>query len=149
MSLDYRLTLATGLTAAQIAERALLPVEAVSWGDGRALGANLSGTLGVDVTLRSARHGYVDADTDGEPLEWEPGPFVAITFGLGGSVRSGQAAANMIAVVRRVLETGPEDAALVVNGDYLLVARFGGHLVKHNHARWWSAHPAADAVIGG
>jgi hypothetical protein len=55
---------------------------------------------------------------------------------------------NMLTVVRRVLDSGPEDCALILNGDVLLLARFDGVLVKHRRS-WWDSYPGADDVIPG
>jgi hypothetical protein len=147
MSLDYTLTLATSATAAQIAARTL--PEQPEWipGTGSALSADLYQTLGIDISLWADRHGYVDARSDEGLFEWEPDPLVTVVFNLDGPIHPEQAAANMINIVRGLLGSGSEDATLVVNGDLLLLARFGGETAKHNRERWWSAYPEADQVI--
>ncbi|GIF35922.1 SitI3 family protein [Actinoplanes xinjiangensis] len=149
MSLDYTLTLASGATAAQIAAR--MPPEQPEWtpGTGSVLTADLYQTLGIDISLWADRHGYVDAMSDEGLFEWEPDPLVTVIFNLDGPIDREQAAANMIKIVHGLLESGPEDATLVINGDLLLVARFDGKIAKHNRERWWSAYPAADRVIPG
>lgn len=55
----------------------------------------------------------------------------------------------MLTAVQRVLETGPEDAVLVLNGDVLLLARFGGVLTKHRRDTWWGHHAGATDVVPG
>jgi hypothetical protein len=149
MSVDYNLTLATDATAAQVAGRAM--PDQVDWthGVGSTLSANLYQTLGLDLSVLSDRHGYVDATSDEGSFEWEPDPLVTVIFDLAGPASPRQAAANMINIVRRLMETGTEDATLVVNGDLLLLARFDGKLVKHNRERWWRHYPEADQVIFG
>ncbi len=149
MSLDYTLTLATSATATQIAARTL-PDE-WNWipGSGSVLSADLHQTLGIDISLWADRHGYVDARSDEGMFEWEPDPFVTVIFNLDGPFDREQAAANMINAIRGVLDSGPEDATLVINGDLLLLTRFDGRITKHNRERWWSAYPAADRVIPG
>jgi hypothetical protein len=149
MSVDYSLTLATDATAAQVAGRAVPDQAAWIPGVGSALSANLHQTLGIDLSVLSDRHGYVDAASDEGPFEWEPDPLVTVIFDLAGTADPRQAAANMVDIVRRLMETGTEDATLVINGDLLLLARFDGKLVKHNRERWWRHYPEADQVISG
>ncbi|GID26626.1 SitI3 family protein [Paractinoplanes brasiliensis] len=55
----------------------------------------------------------------------------------------------MLTVVRRVLDSGDEDAAFVFNGDNLLLARFGGVLTKHRREKWWEHYEGADQVLPG
>jgi hypothetical protein len=150
MSLSYRLTLAGDSTAAEIAERAFPDPDEQPSGSGTTLSADLYDTYGFGVTVRTGRNGYVDAGADeiGQ-WEWKPDPYVALSFDIDDDIDRKQLAANLVTVVKRVLATGPEDAAFVVNGDYLLVARFGGQVVKHNHDRWWTYYPEADQVISG
>jgi hypothetical protein len=57
------------------------------------------------------------------------------------------AVVNMLTVVWRALETGSEDAALVLNGDLLVLTRLDGVLVKHHRDGWWASYPAANAVF--
>ncbi|MEV6298949.1 SitI3 family protein [Actinoplanes sp. NPDC051861] len=62
---------------------------------------------------------------------------------------SGWKVASMIDVVRRVLDSGPEDAALTQNGDVLLLTRFDGVLVKHRREEWWNHYPTANTALPG
>ncbi|GIE27002.1 hypothetical protein Ait01nite_000470 [Actinoplanes italicus] len=149
MSVDYSLTIATDATAVQVAARGLPHQTEWMPGTGTALSVNLYETLGIDLSILSDRHGYVDAITDEGRFEWEPDPLVTVIFDLDGQIGHEQAAANMINIVRRLLDTGTEDMALVINGDLLLLARFGGKLVKHNRERWWRHYPGAEQVIFG
>jgi hypothetical protein len=55
----------------------------------------------------------------------------------------------MLTAVRRVLDTGPEDATLVLNGDVLLLTGFHGTLHKHHRTTWWAANPAAGEARPG
>jgi hypothetical protein len=52
-------------------------------------------------------------------------------------------------VVRRVLNTGSEDAVLAQNGNHLVFTRFAGVLVKHRRDAWWKHYPGADDLIPG
>jgi hypothetical protein len=53
----------------------------------------------------------------------------------------------MLVVVRRVLENGPEDAALTLNDNVLLLTRFRGGLVKHHRGSWWNHYPGAKQQL--
>ena len=81
--------------------------------------------------------------------EWEPDGHVLLSFEMEKTGEPERAVTNMLSVVRRVLDTGPEDAVFNVNGDYLLFSRFGGVLVKHRKDTWWTSNPSADELIAG
>jgi len=55
----------------------------------------------------------------------------------------------MLTVVRRVLDTGVEDATFDFNGDVLLLARLKGELTKHRRETWWDHYPSANQLIPG
>ena len=52
----------------------------------------------------------------------------------------------MLTVVRRVLDTGNEDAALIFNGDILLFTRFSDGLIKHRRDGWWTSYAGAAGI---
>jgi hypothetical protein len=79
--------------------------------------------------------------------EWEPETYVSVAFRVSKEAAHEWAVVNLLTIVRRVLETGSEDAALVFNGDLLLLTRIDGVLAKHNRAGWWSSYPATNAVF--
>ena len=113
------------------------------------LSANLYEKYGFSVTVRSGRDGYVDGLADDGEWEWEPATYVAVAFHVDKFADFPELVANMLTVVRRVLETGDEDAALVFNGDVLLLTRFDGTLVKYRREKWWEHYPSADQLIPG
>jgi hypothetical protein len=149
MSLDYRLTLAGSTPIEQLAERALPDPAERPTGIPPILSADLYDRYGFGVTARSGPNGYVDALTDEGMWEWEPDPYVAVSFHIDKLGEMETLAVNMLLIVRQVLTTGPEDAAFVFNGDLLLLARFGGVLVKHNREKWWASYPGADQLFPG
>jgi hypothetical protein len=149
MSLDYRLTLAGSTPVEQVAERALPDFDERPVGTAPLLSVNLADRYGFDVSVRAGRSGYVDALSDDGQWEWEPDEYVNVSFHVDKVTDMEQVAINLLTVVRRVLNTGPEDATLVLNGDILLLARFQGVLVKHNREKWWSHYPAAEQLIPG
>lgn len=147
MSLSYRLTLAGPVTVDELTERAFPDLTERPAGAGPAFAADVHEKYGFIASLRSGRNGYVDIETDDGDWEWEPDPFAAISFDVDDETNRDQLAVNLVTVVRRVLRSGSEDAAFVINGDYLLLGRFGGHVKKHSHERWWAFYPAADELI--
>ena len=149
MSLDYRLTLAGRTPIEQVAERALPEPAERPTGTAPLLSAKLLERHGFDVTVRSGRNGYVDVMADQGPWEWEPGDYVSVAFHVDKLADPATVALGMLTAVRRVLAGGPEDAALVLNGDILLLTRLDGALTKHHRDTWWSSYPGADDLIRG
>ena len=147
MSLDYRLTLADGAPVEQVAARGWPDLDERPTGTVPLLSANLAGRYGFNVSIRAGQHGYVDAMSDDGQWEWEPGDYVNVAFHVDKSADFGILVINMLTVVRRLLTSGQEDAALVLNGDILILARFNGEVAKHNRETWWAFYPAADQLI--
>jgi hypothetical protein len=79
---------------------------------------------------------------------WKPAPFVAVTFRLHSAADSHWAVLTMLPIVRRLLDSGPEDAALLLNGDVLLLTRFGDGVVKHR-STWWNHYTGANDQLPG
>jgi hypothetical protein len=149
MSLDYRLTLAGSTPVEQVAERALPEPDERPVGTASLLSVNLYERYGFGVTVRGGRNGYVDAVSDDGAFEWEPESYVSVTFHVDKVAERESIAINMLTIVRRVLATGPEDAAFVFNGDLLLLTRFDGNVVKNARDKWWAYYPAADQLFPG
>lgn len=149
MALEYELVLASDMPASQVTERAFPEAAVRPTGDGPVLSADLFEQCGFTVTVRAGRNGYVEAVLDEGTWAWEPETYVSVTFRLDkfADDRAWQMR-NMLAVVRRVLDSGPEDAVLEFNGDTMILARLGGLLVKHRRS-WWDAYDGADAVLPG
>lgn len=149
MALEYRLVLAGTTTAAAISGRAFPADAERPSGDGPLLTADLKERLGFTVAARAGRNAFVDVETDQGQWTWEPGEYVAMTFRMDKFADPGWNVMNMFAAVRRVLETGQEDAVLVLNSDVLLLSRLGGVLTKHRRDRWWNHYPEADEALAG
>jgi len=149
MSIDYRLTLAGSTPINQIAERALPDPSERPTGLPPLLSAHLYEDHGFAVDIRAGHNGYVDAESDHGLWEWEPAEYVGVAFSIDKFADPAWKVINMLTVVRRVLDSGPEDAAFVLNGDVLIFTRFDGEVVKHNREKWWSYYPAADQLIPG
>ncbi|MFD1324587.1 SitI3 family protein [Micromonospora sonneratiae] len=149
MAIEYHLTLAGDIPLEQVA--ALAAPEAIEApappGYPRLLSADLEESRGYTVSITSGSHGYYEAqDDDGSQWEWEPEAYVDATFRMSKNDLSRYGVPNMIAAVARVLAGRTEDAALTLNGDWLLLTRFGGELRKHNVATWYDEN--YDNIFG-
>jgi hypothetical protein len=148
MTTEYRLTLAGATPAEVVALRALpdgwechTPVRTPVWSNESA------DALGFEVGVHAGANGYFDAEADDGHWQWEPAAYVAVTFAVNQDADPERAVLAMLTVIRRVLDTGPEDAAFVLNGDRLLLRRTSGRLVKHTRAAWWAHYAGADKLI--
>jgi hypothetical protein len=140
VALEYRLTLAGDTAVPDVVERAL-PEHA---GTGES-GFVLYEDRGFLLTVTSGRDGYFDAESDGDEYwEWEPASYVNVEFRLDKD-HIADATRNMLDVVARVLATGAEDAALVLDGNALLLTRTDGAVRKHRSDTWWD--DATNAII--
>ena len=149
MALEYELTLGGSTPAEQVLLRALPdPSERLS-GPEFPLSVSLKDRYGFSVSVWTGRDRYIAVESDDGLWEWEPADCTILTLTMDKFAEPGWKVINMLTVVRRVLETGPEDAVLVLNSDNLLLARFGGIVTKHRRDAWWSHYAGADAIIGG
>ena len=146
MAIDYDLTLAGSPPVERVAERAFPEHGERPVGTAPLLSAALPG---FGVTVLAGAAAYLDVATDQGSWEWEPATYVTIGFRLDKLTDRSRAVIDMLTVVRRVLASGPEDAALVLNGDILLLTRLDGILTKHHRDTWWSNYAGADDLIRG
>ncbi|WP_250008066.1 SitI3 family protein [Actinoplanes sp. M2I2] len=149
MALEYRLTLAGECSAEGMAERAFPVMSERPTGVAPRLSADHQAEYGFDVTISAGHGGYLDLETDQGSWEWEPDSYVRITFRLGKFADARWAVTNMLTVVRRVLDTGREDATFDFNGDILLLARRAGELTKHRRDTWWERYASGNQLIPG
>jgi hypothetical protein len=147
MATEYRLTLAGSTPLVEVAERALPEPDERPVGTPQLLSADLHDRYGFEVILRAGRNGYLDAESDSGLWVWEPDEYVSVRFRMEKNADSDRATVNMLLAVRRILLTGPEDAALVLDGNYLLLNRVGGVLVKHRRETWWQSYAAANDLF--
>ncbi|AYF30452.1 hypothetical protein CSH63_23985 [Micromonospora tulbaghiae] len=147
MSIGYRLTLAGDIPLRHVADLAAPDAaETPTPAADQLLSADLYEERGYLVSISSGRDGYYDAeDDDGAYWEWEPEEYVDISFDMRTDDMADKGVPNMVATVARVLAYRAEDAALVLNGNWLLLTRVGGTLRKHR-PQWW-AHYGVDDVI--
>jgi hypothetical protein len=149
MSIDYRLTLAGSTPVEQIAARAFPDAAERPTGTAPRLSAALFEKYGFSVSVYAGQNGYLDAESDHGHWEWEPDPYVSVSFTLDKFADLPWSVANTAVAVHRLLNTGPEDAALDLNGNLLLLTRVAEAVAKHNRDSWWSHYPAADQLIPG
>jgi hypothetical protein len=147
MATEYRLTLAGNTPTVDVAERALPDPDERPVGTPQLLTANLYERYGFEVVVRAGQKGYFDAESDSGLWEWEPETYVTVNFRMEKNADSDRALVNMLLAVRRVLLTGSEDAALVLNGNWLLLNRVDGVLVKHRRDKWWKSYAAANDIF--
>ena len=140
MAIEFRLTLAGDIPLEQIA--ALAAPEATEEpalpGYPRLFSADLSEQLGYSISINNGSNGYYDAVTDDGGLwVWEPDAYADIDFRLSVGDMGKMGVPNMFATVARVLKARNEDAALVQNGDWLLLTRVNGIIRKHRLDLWY------------
>ncbi len=148
MSIEYRLTLAGETPVQEIVARAL-PEADVQADVAQPYVADVRDRYGFTVTVRAGRNGYHDAESDAGPWEWEPESYVNVTFRLDKTADPEQYVRGVVGLVARVLRAGAEDAALILNGDRLLLTRFGGVLAKHHRDLWWDHYGFPHEVVRG
>ena len=149
MAIEYRLILAGNPPIEQVAQRALPDPAERPTGTPPLFDAGLYDRYGFYLSVWASSNGYFDAVSDDGRWEWEPEDYVDVTFRMGKEFDLNQAVINMLTIIRRILDTGSEDAALILNGDVLLFTRFDGILVKHDRQAWWDHDPTTHDIIPG
>ncbi len=150
MALVYDLILIGSSSAEQVAERALPKADERPSGTPPLLrSADLQDRYGFNVSVLSREFGYIAVESDDGMWEFEPDAHVTVTFYIDKSAELDWSIANMLTVVRRLLDSGEEDVALILDGDFLILTRLEGTLTKHRRTTWWDHFPAADELITG
>ncbi|GIF19214.1 hypothetical protein BJ973_006259 [Actinoplanes tereljensis] len=149
MAIDYNLYLAGNPPVEVVAQWAFPALADRPTGTVPFLAANLDEKYGFEVVVTSGENAYLDVMTDDGGWEWEPETYVVVAFRLDKEADRPTATDHVLAVVQRVLVAADQDAALVLNGDVLLLSRLNGVVIKHRRDTWWSFHPAADQLIPG
>ncbi|WP_434739349.1 SitI3 family protein [Micromonospora sp. SH-82] len=146
MGIDYRLTLAGDIPLEQVAALVVPDGFRDSTGAGgpRLLTADLTTQRGFSVSVFAGSHGYLDAEgDDGTHWEWEPDRYVNVIFDMVKNDQPDTATAAMVAAVARVLADRPEDAALVLGNNWLLLTRTADRLRTHR-PQWWDNYGLAE-----
>ncbi|MEU4621331.1 SitI3 family protein [Actinoplanes sp. NPDC023801] len=149
MALEYKLVLIGATSPEQVRQRAFPGREDELVEIPPLLTADLQERLGFHVTIRAKASDYIEVETNGGMWDRKLLEHVSLTFRMDESADSDWYITNMITVVHQLLETGSEDALLILDHDTLLLARHGGTLAKHDRDGWWDHFPAADQLIPG
>ncbi|MDP9796612.1 hypothetical protein J2S43_005124 [Catenuloplanes nepalensis] len=156
MGIEYRLTLAGDIPSEALAARAM-PERAdrpagIPGGPPALLGAALYESHGFYLTIVPTDRASVAAvDDDDELRMWDIGRNSMVSFDMDkfdSDEDTARAIVAMLSTVRRVLESGTEDAALTLNGDWLLLNRIDGVVRRFNRTRWWAHHDVDDLIEG-
>ena len=148
MAVEFRLTLAGDVPLTHVADLvATNAVERPQPNDTnpQLLSARLYDTCGYALSVNAGTNGYFDADDDGSRWEWEPQTFVDIDFSMRAEDIVDRGIPAMIKAVARVLVGRQEDAALVQDGNWLLLTRIEGQIRRHNPS-WWSHYGVTDLI---
>ncbi|MEV4197478.1 MULTISPECIES: SitI3 family protein [Micromonospora] len=139
MAIEYRLTLAGDIPLEQVAQLAAPGAAEMSTvSGGRMLSADLNEQYGYVIDITSGRNGYYCAEDDGGSLwQWEPQAYVDVTFHMRKDTLTDKGKPHMLAAVARILASRDEDAALTLNGDFLMLTRVAGAIRKHNAGEWY------------
>jgi hypothetical protein len=151
MATEYRLTLAGETPIADVATRALPGDTDRGEPFDHGLDIDLRSDRGIGVTIWAGRDGYFDAEADwGEHWEWEPSAYVDVTCRVTRDPALHDTAIRaMLDIVARVLATGSEDAALMLDGNYLLLTRTDGVSTKHDRTAWWDHYGWVNEIVPG
>ncbi|MFY1700216.1 SitI3 family protein [Micromonospora sp. WMMA1923] len=147
MGIAYQLTLATDVPLQQVAGLVASDgfEESTEPGYPALLSADLTTQWGFCVSILGGVDGYVDAEDDGTQWEWKPDRYVTVIFDMARNGPSETATADMVAATGRVLAGMPQDAALVLNNNWLLLTRAAGRVRQHRRS-WWHAYGLVEAL---
>lgn len=140
MSIEYWLTLGGDIPLEDVAKLAAPDAtESTTPSGERMLSADLNEECGYVVDIITGSQGYYEAENDGGTLwHWEPETYVEVSFYMRKDALAAKGKPNMLRAVARVLAGSTEDASLTLNGDWLMLTRFGGKLHKHNMDGWYN-----------
>ncbi|BCJ61667.1 SitI3 family protein [Micromonospora endophytica] len=150
MAVEFRLVLAGHPPVADVAALTAADLSEVPrpTSDPARFSARLYDRRGYAITVRAGRAGYWEAEADGKDRwEWEPAAYVPVTFSMRADDIVEKGITNMVAAVRRVLAGCAEDAALVQDGNYLLLTRSDG-VVRTYCPAWWSHYHLDGSFTG-
>ena len=151
MAIEYWLVLEGDLPIDTVA-RAAFPDPAerpAATGHANLLSNDLYDRYGYGVTIRAGHDGYFQGEADPEvDWLWEPQRFTQLTFRIDKKDPQG-ALRNLLPVVARMLDVRSEDAAFLLNGDFVLLSRSNGAIAKHRRAAWWDHYGWVDEIVPG
>lgn len=150
MAVEYRLIIAGEHPVTEVATRAYPEAGDRFQPYRQGLELDLRADLGLAVNVWPGQDGYFDAETDdGVHWEWQPASYVDITCRMAKDPELLDVGTHtMLDIVARVLATGSEDAALTLDGNYLLLSRVKGVTTKHRRS-WWDHYGWPNQIIPG
>ncbi|MER7168348.1 SitI3 family protein [Micromonospora sp. NPDC000207] len=141
MAIVFRLILAGGVPSSRVAEVvAPQAVETRTTSVRPMLRSGPDATLGYGIDIIAGYRGYYDAeDDDGSVWVWEPDVYLQVDYVMRKDVIAERGVPAMLRSVSELLDRQPEDAALVLNANWLLLTRVDGVLRRHRTS-WWQHH---------
>jgi hypothetical protein len=150
MSVDYQLTIAGTTDYHAVSQRAFpdllsrLVEVRTEYREGQ--DGDFYADLGVGVAVSKYDKREVEADSGTGPWTWSPVGCVGIIFDID-KAQLELAALSSAQAVARVLGTGQEDVAFVLNAGILLLTRIDGEVRKYHRDDWWTVYQGLDALI--
>lgn len=147
MAMSFMLTLAGTTSVDELIARAFPdPATRPEFGPaGEAFSADLRREAGFSVSVMEGTDGYVDATVLGAAWLWEPPTYTSLQFRWAPGADPKRATRAMVAIVKRVLDSGEEDAAFVSDTEALLLRRDENGTVRFSEDDFWrEAGAAAD-----
>ncbi|MGW0435510.1 SitI3 family protein [Micromonospora sp. NPDC003197] len=139
MAINFRLTIATEMLLEQAAKLAAPEATEKPPAPGHSpyFSADFYEQRGYAITISGGKNGYYSAEGDsGDEFEWELETYINFSFHMRKSMGD-EDVSNMLTTVARILASRPEDAALIQDGNWLLLTRLNGKLRKHSLSDFW------------
>jgi len=148
MALEYSLVLLGSLSPEALVVRAFPePAQRPEFKiSDQAWHADLNKSMGFELVLAPGTKGYFEAAAGADPWAWEPACYLNVGFRFDKFFPRDVALRHMLAIVARVLSSGDEDAALILNGDALRLRREAGTLARFDGGFWDKLAPETVPV---
>jgi hypothetical protein len=111
---------------------------------GRVWIADLRERMGFELRLLQGTQGYFGAQADKEYWTWELDSYLNLGFRFNKFFARNVSLRHMLEMVARILATGDEDAALIQNGNELLLLREAGKLTRFRAQGFWDSLAPED-----
>lgn len=137
MTIEVALVLSGASDVAQVLSRALPQIWAVHPTSKSGSIAHSFDDRGFQLSAVARQRGYFEAASDAGSWSWEPESYVNLGFRIDKFFDRALAWSTILDIAAAVLRTGPEDVALILHGDVLLLRRERGKL-ERSCADFWS-----------
>jgi hypothetical protein len=111
---------------------------------GRVWIADLHERMGFELRLLQGAQGYFGAEAGEEYWTWELNNYLNLGFRFDKFFPRDVSLRHMLQMVARILETGDEDAAMIQNGNELLLFRKAGKLTRFRAQGFWDSLAPED-----